>query len=182
MTQGPMLGWHFMPENMCLDYKDGRQVEIGKWYKMKRRNSFPFSSSKPEVCFQGMHMCPDLREVLTYTYRGPMLCRVEVKGRLDQADGKVAGEKRKVLWYVDSRPVFKKFLEWAVNQPNNFLKNFYFCSPYDIKNEIETALAGGDSQSTCVYALIRNYTTKQSAPIFLKKLEEMIFEEAGVKE
>ncbi len=84
------LGWHFLPKSLKLEYGDGRTVEVGKTLSIS-------PSETPMTCSQGMHASEKIRQAATFN-RGPVVCRVEVKGDIDTDRDKFCGRSRTVLW------------------------------------------------------------------------------------
>lgn len=168
-----LIGWHFMPKDMTLQYGDGRKVTVGKWVSQ-------LSKDPPKVCYRGMHMCQDLTHVLEFGRRGCQLCYVEVRGRMDIGSSKVSADQRRVLWHIDATEAFREFLTWLKKKPSS-----WFCdaaSARYIKSDIKDALSPKNiffDALTCAAADALTYdlrdTKREEAK---KKLEEIIFKYA----
>lgn len=85
-----ILGWHFLPASMLLEYYDGRKAEVGKTLSMT-------DAADPKCCSRGMHASKKPSQAATFN-KGPVLTRVEVSGDIDEQHDKFAGRNRKVLW------------------------------------------------------------------------------------
>ena len=114
MRKDVILGWHCLRGNRELRYFDGRQVQPGKIVKQ------PDMRRRPSLCDYGMHAALDLEmlvssfpwlpgyELQSLTPENEhyfWLCRVAVKGSLDQSSWyhrfrKATGKKRFIMWMV----------------------------------------------------------------------------------
>jgi hypothetical protein len=84
------FGWHFLPEDLKLDYGDGRKVEVGKKLSIGANIS-------PSACVSGMHASDKISQAASFN-KGPVLCRVLVEGDIDTDNNKFCGRSRTVLW------------------------------------------------------------------------------------
>lgn len=83
--------WHFINKRRRLGYGDGRVVRVGRTYKIK---------GDPVLCHWGLHGSVRIVDALEYA-SGPILCRVEIGGKIIKGDDKLVGTKRTVLSMVD---------------------------------------------------------------------------------
>ncbi len=92
-----VLGWHFLAPDRRLGEGDGRLVQLGQTLTMKYNNT-----QTPGVCSYGMHASPKISAAAKYT-KGPVLCRVEVWGDVDDARStdKFCGRHRRVIWWKE---------------------------------------------------------------------------------
>lgn len=84
------LGWHFLPSSKKLEYGDDRKVEVGK------KLSIP-SGATVWICHTGMHASERITAAASFK-KGPVLCRVEVSGDIEEQTDKFCGRSRTVLW------------------------------------------------------------------------------------
>ena len=94
-----MLVWHFLSEDKCLGYGDGRVVEVGQTLECK---------GDPVLCDNGMHGSVRLIDALRYA-AGPIVCRVEIEGDVIEGDDKLCGRRRTVLWMLDATRILHEF-------------------------------------------------------------------------
>ena len=94
-----MKAWHFLADNRLLKYGDRRLVEVGKTYESK---------GQIILCKNGMHGSVKVTDALKYA-PGPILCRVEIEGNLEERDDKIAGRRRTVLAMEDVSKVLHLF-------------------------------------------------------------------------
>lgn len=94
-----MLAWHFLSEDKCLGYGDGRVVEVGLQLECK---------GKPTLCKNGMHGSVRLIDALFYAV-WPIICRVEIEGDVIEGDDKLCGRRRTVLWMLDATRILHEF-------------------------------------------------------------------------
>ena len=85
-----VLGWHFLPKDMKLAYDDNRTAKVGETLSVQ-------GSDSPGVCSYGMHASHRAGHAAKFK-KGPMLCRVQVWGEVDDDGDKFAGKHRHVLW------------------------------------------------------------------------------------
>jgi hypothetical protein len=85
----PLRGWHFVRNDGCLGYNDGRKVEVGTTYTV---------DCEPVLCKSGLHWSTRLLDALKYA-PGSILCRVEsVEGHVVvEGDDKCVSTARKVI-------------------------------------------------------------------------------------
>jgi hypothetical protein len=83
------LGWHFLPADMKLEYGDGRKAEVGKTLSIDK-------NAVVRCCSTGMHASERPSQAAVHG-KGPVLCRVEVSGDIEDRVDKFAGRSRKVI-------------------------------------------------------------------------------------
>jgi hypothetical protein len=99
-----MKAWHFLPADCRLRYGDGRPITTGSVVSVG-------DPSLLEPCRYGMHASLDIIDALDYA-PGPVLCRVELTGRIIDDGDKHCAESRRVVWMSDperSDYVMRKF-------------------------------------------------------------------------
>lgn len=94
-----MLAWHFLAEDKCLGYGDGRSVEVGVPLECE---------GDPALCQNGMHGSVRLIDALHYA-SGPVVCRVEIEGDIIEGNDKICGRRRTVLWWIDATRILHEF-------------------------------------------------------------------------
>jgi len=97
----PIKAWHFVAKDKRLGYGDNRLVETGKTYSVDNPEGI-------ELCRYGMHASLCALDALDYA-PGPIICRVELSGRIIHGDDKLVAEHRKVLWMADASKSLYKF-------------------------------------------------------------------------
>ena len=95
-----MKAWHFVAHSRRLQYEDDRIVRTGRTYRTP--NNDPIS-----LCENGMHGSVRPIDALPYA-PGPIVCRVDITGEIEETDNKFAGRNRKVLWMYDATRVLEK--------------------------------------------------------------------------
>ena len=86
------LAWHFLPVSCALGYGDGRVVAPGSVVSV--------DPERLDLCHYGLHGSVDVLDALSYA-PGPVLCRVELSGRILRGDDKLCVETRRVVWMAD---------------------------------------------------------------------------------
>ena len=94
-----MEAWHFLKEDKCLQFGDKTKVKPGQWLR---------ADGELEMCHNGMHASKRLIDALFYA-PGPVVCRVEVRGEIEEADDKLVARERRVLWMFDATEVLRRF-------------------------------------------------------------------------
>jgi len=94
-----MIAWHFINEDRKLGYGDNRIVEVGKTYKV---------DCEPILCRQGLHASIKPLDALKYAH-SPIVCRVEIGGKIIKGNDKIVGTERTVLAMTDATDVLRKF-------------------------------------------------------------------------
>jgi len=97
-----MLAWHFMKEDRCLRFHDGRKAIKGKWLTYH-------GVGKITSCRRGMHASVRILDAAEYA-PGPIIARVELAGNIVKDDDKICAEHRKVLWWMNGKKVFLRFM------------------------------------------------------------------------
>lgn len=83
-----VLGWHFLPKDMKLGYSDNRKAEVGKTLTV---------TGSPDTCHFGLHASHKPAHAAHFK-KGPIMCRVQVWGEVDDDGQKFAGQNRHILW------------------------------------------------------------------------------------
>ena len=91
--------WHFLSANKRLGYSDGRQVRLGRTLKIK---------GQPKLCEHGLHASRRLIDALKYA-AGPIICRVDVGGDIDEGAGKLTGAERTPEWWINGTNLLHEF-------------------------------------------------------------------------
>ena len=94
-----MLGWHFLAEDRKLRYGDGRVVRDGRTYTAK---------GPLVMCQNGVHASKKVLDALTYA-PGPIVCRVELSGKILHETDKSVARTRRVLWLLDATNILHEF-------------------------------------------------------------------------
>jgi len=95
-----MKAWHFLAEDQKLRYGDNRIVESGETYTAPEGDLV--------LCRHGMHGSKDLLDALYYA-PGPIVCRVNITGEIQEGDDKIVGRNREILWMYDATKVLREF-------------------------------------------------------------------------
>ena len=107
-----VLAWHFLRNDRRLRFRDGRSVEngeiveVGKTYK---------AEGDLKLCANGMHASVRAIDALDYA-PGPIICRVELSGKIVDGGDKVCATSRKVLWMADATHTLHEFACWCAEQ------------------------------------------------------------------
>ena len=91
--------WHFLHENRCLQYDDGRQVVVGETLRVE---------GSPVLCKHGLHASARAIDALTNA-PGPIACLVTLGGEIARGRDKSAAQERTVLWMVDATRFLREF-------------------------------------------------------------------------
>ena len=100
-----VLAWHFLRDDKRMQFRDGRRVEdgeiveVGKTYK---------AEGDLKLCANGMHASVRAIDALDYA-PGPIICRVELSGKIVDGGDKVCAISRKVLWMADATHTLHEF-------------------------------------------------------------------------
>ena len=96
-----MKAWHFVSESRKLGFDDNRIVKTGRTYKV--------SKDRPlELCAYGLHGSKRIIDALKYS-PGPVVCRVELLGKILHDTDKSVAYERKVLWMKDISKELRHF-------------------------------------------------------------------------
>jgi hypothetical protein len=101
-----VLAWHFLAEDRCLRYGDGRVVEAGQTLA---------AEGDLELCENGMHASIRPLDALGYA-PGPILCRVRLGGEIIHGGDKAVARTRTVLWMVDATRALHEFACWCAER------------------------------------------------------------------
>jgi len=93
-----VYGWHFLPLERRMGYKDGRLVEPNTWYEI---------AEKPKMCRWGFHGSERIIDALQYA-PGPIVSWCEFGGRIVHGGDKFVAQRRKHLWMADTTSTLRK--------------------------------------------------------------------------
>ena len=96
-----MKAWHFVRADRKLGYSDNRIVKTDRTYKVP-------TSAPLKLCGYGLHASEKIIDALKYA-PGPVVCRVDLLGKIESGDDKVVAYVRKVLWMKDISKELWKF-------------------------------------------------------------------------
>jgi len=91
--------WHFAQQDRCLRHGDGRKIIKGRNLKVE---------GNPILCNYGLHASRKIMDALAKS-RGPIICKVEIGGKIDEDSKELAGQSRKCLWWVDAEKLLHEF-------------------------------------------------------------------------
>ena len=122
--------YHFCSADMALGYADGREIVVGETLTV---------DCEPKLCEQGLHASEDILDALSYS-AGPMLCEVEIGGKIVRGDDKLVGQSRKCLSALDCTETLQ---HWACDVAEHVLPIFEEECPDDQRprNAIEAKRA-----------------------------------------
>jgi hypothetical protein len=99
--------WHFVRENARLGHgAEDIIVEPGFVYS---------EPGQPQLCRHGMHASIRAFDALTHA-PGPVVCRVDVWGRVQHGDDKLVGQHREVLAMANVERELRLFARWCVRE------------------------------------------------------------------
>jgi hypothetical protein len=98
-----VYGWHFLPTDKRLRYRDGRKVTTGKTLSV---------TGCPQVTVHGLHSSRSLTTALRYA-PCPILCRVASWGRVHDFDDLAAAQNRHIVWMIDADKVLREHAAWC---------------------------------------------------------------------
>ena len=109
-----MKAWHFLREDKRLGYDDGRLVEVGH-----KLTCEPFNI---KLCEKGFHGSVKLMDALKYA-PGPIVCRVELSGKIIKGDDKYVASGRTVINMADATNVLQEFACLCAEDALKLVKN-----------------------------------------------------------
>ena len=97
-----ILGWHILPSNKKLNFKDDRLIRDNIWYSVK---------GNLDLCCCGLHASKKIKDAVgNWNYNdvghgdeNGYICRVVVKDNVIYGNEKFCGRSRKVLWKIQIR-------------------------------------------------------------------------------
>ena len=104
-----MKAWHFLTEDGAMQWKCGRVL------KPKVGQTLTRDPDKLELCSYGLHASVRLIDALQYA-PGPILCRVEMGGRIIKGDDKLVASERTVLAMFDATRTLHEFAVWCARE------------------------------------------------------------------
>ena len=99
LTQPEGTYWHFLRDNRCLGYRDGRMVKVGVTLKVE---------GQVELCCRGLHASKRVMDAL-YHATGSIVCLVTLGGEVLHGEDKSVAEERTALWIYDAEKLFREF-------------------------------------------------------------------------
>ena len=109
-----MLAWHFLRQNKKLGYEDNRLVRVGHTFKCE--------PDTIKLCQQGFHGSIKPIDALEYA-PGPIICRVELGGRIIRGDDKVFASDFLVIAMADATETLHLMACWSAEQALKLIKN-----------------------------------------------------------
>ena len=96
--------WHFLSEDRCLGYDDGRKVVVGETLRM---------DESPILCRRGFHASQRAIDAFNFA-PGPITCLVTLGGTVLHGRGhaipdKSVAQERTVLWAYDASSLLRHF-------------------------------------------------------------------------
>lgn len=107
MVNQPLLAWHFLPADRRLTHGDGRRVESGLKFSMPEEHI--------SMAGRGFHASVRALDALHHA-PGPVVCRVEMEGRVMEDASRVVASERTVLWLVDASRTLHEFCVWCTDR------------------------------------------------------------------
>ena len=99
MSNKKVLAWYFAPNDNKLRYGDGRDIILGETHSV---------ACTPLLCIRGLHASVNIMDALQYA-PGDTLYRVELSGMMSVGTNKIAAQRRKYLWSVDTKELLGVF-------------------------------------------------------------------------
>ena len=106
--------WHFLREDKRLGYGDGRLVEVGQ--------TLTCDPNSIKLCHMGFHGSGKLMDALKYA-PGPIVCRVELSGKIIKGDDKYVASERTVIKMADATNVLHEFACLCAEDALKLVKN-----------------------------------------------------------
>lgn len=101
----PILAWHFLSDSQKL--RDGRTAPP---------DGEVLAHDGPVVpCKSGLHASEDIFDALLYS-PGHILCRVECWGTTRKEHDKLACDRRRILWRINTGPLLRQWARWCALQ------------------------------------------------------------------
>jgi hypothetical protein len=94
-----MLAWHWIRKDRTLGYNDKRKVIDGRWLVHR---------GELQMCASGLHASKRIIDAFDYA-PGPIICRVEIGGKIIVGNDKFVAERRKVLWSLNTKDILWEF-------------------------------------------------------------------------
>ena len=98
--------WHFIQRDCRLGHDDSRQVVAGETLT---------HDGELEMCKSGLHASTNIMDALCYA-PGPVICCVELRGRVVEGDDKAVASERYCRWMLtadQSEQVLMHFARWC---------------------------------------------------------------------
>ena len=98
-----MYAWHFLAADRKMSYGTRALVEQGKTYRV---------DGDIQICAHGLHASKRALDALQYA-PGPIVCRVEMGGRILEDKNKLVAQERSVIWMADATGVLRDYARWC---------------------------------------------------------------------
>jgi hypothetical protein len=109
-----MKAWHFLRENKKLGYDDGRLVRVG--------HTFKCDPDKLVLCRYGLHASTNIMDALQYA-PGPIICRVELGGKILRGDDKCVASERTAIAMTDATNILHEMSCWSAERALKRIKS-----------------------------------------------------------
>jgi hypothetical protein len=125
-----ILAWHFLHESRRQAvYFDGDPTYTGHLVEAGRIDTV----EPPIVCCErGLHASRSPLDALRYA-PGPIICRVELSGEVDEEADKLAASCRKVLWVADASRTLREWAIWCSERAIEAVSQLADLSDLDLK-------------------------------------------------
>ncbi len=117
-----MKAWYFAPKNNRLRYGDDRLIRVGITHRV---------GVEPETCERGLHASLRVIDALQYAETS-ILYRVELGGKMDHADDKIAAQSRKYLKRMDIEKILFEFSRKAAKRNIEKIKPYTTDDDYSL--------------------------------------------------
>ena len=97
-------GWHFIGEDMRLDYNDGALVVPGETLVVE---------GQLELCTWGLHASANPLDAFSFAYEKPIACRVRLGGDIIHGTDKMVASERTCVWMLTKGQADRVLHEFA---------------------------------------------------------------------
>lgn len=132
----PVLAWHFVDRTL----RDGRPVPADG--EVLRHEG------DVRMCRSGLHASRRIIDALKYA-PGSTICRVEMRGVVDEDDDKLVARERVILWRVDGDAVLREFARTCALE---VLHVWATDDTPDIDTVVEWLLTGDEKLRSAAYS------------------------------
>ena len=101
-----LLGWHFVAEDGKERWGSRRRIQAGKTYRVR---------GEIALCEHGLHASERSIDALNYA-PGPIVCRVQLSGRILRDTDKAVATERTVLAMADATNLLHEFACWCAER------------------------------------------------------------------
>jgi hypothetical protein len=111
-----MKAWHFLREGGQLQWRCGRvrKPKVGQTLKI--------NPDKLELCRYGLHASVRIIDALEYA-PGPVICRVEMGGRIIRGDDKLVASERTIIAMADATEALHLMACWSARRALKLIAN-----------------------------------------------------------